>query len=307
TTYPSVQLPANGGRDLFRDAAPVLQRADVACGNLEGAMADGGASTKRGGANSYSFRMPTSYAPLLTEAGFDFLSLANNHANDFGPAGIASTERCLQEQGIGFAGIKGHPETSVKEIGGVRYGFCAFGHNRYTLRTQETAEVQRIVRGLRSQCDILIVSFHGGAEGARFKHLPNGTETFLGEDRGDLRRFARTCIDAGADLVYGHGPHVVRAIDLYKGKFIAYSLGNFCTPYGISVNGVNAYSPIIEVKIDGRGNFLEGQIHSLVQARGIGPRTDAANGPAREIKALTEADVPQAALSIGADGRIVRK
>ena len=307
TTYPSVQLPANGGADLFRDAAPILRAADVACGNLEGAMTDGGTSTKRGGANSYSFRMPTSFAPLLTEAGFDFLSLANNHANDFGDAGIASTERCLREQGIGYAGIKGHPEVAVKEINGVSYGFCAFGHNRYTLRTQETAEVQRIVRSLASRCDIVIVSFHGGAEGSKYKHLPNGTETFLGENRGDLRHFARVCIDAGADLVFGHGPHVVRAVDMYKGRFIAYSLGNFCTPYGMSLNGVNAYAPIIEVKMDGSGNFLEGRIHSLVQTRGVGPRKDSTHAPAREIKVLTEADVPSAALRIHADGRIEKK
>lgn len=306
TTYPSVQLPANGGADLFRDVTPVLAGADVACGNLEGAMTDSGTSTKRGGANSYSFRMPTHYAPLLAAAGFDFLSMANNHANDFGASGIASTERCLQEQGIGFAGIKGHQETSVKEINGVRYGFCAFGHNRYTLRTQNTAEVQRIVKSLADSCDIVIVSFHGGAEGAQYKHLPRGRETFLGEDRGDLRHFARVCIDAGADLVFGHGPHVTRALDLYKGRFIAYSLGNFCTPYGMSLGGVNAYAPVIEVKINGSGEFVEGQIHSFVQQRGIGPRADAGCAPVHEIKMLTKSDVPEAALIIGDDGTIER-
>ena len=307
TTYPSVQLPANDGADLFRDVTPVLAGADVACGNLEGAMADSGNTTKRVGANSYSFRMPTSFAPLLTAAGFDFLSMANNHANDFGASGIASTERCLREQGIGFAGIKRHAEVAVKEIGGVRYGFCAFGHNKYTLRTQATAEVERIVKGLSDSCDIVIVSFHGGAEGAKYKHLPRGRETFLGEDRGDLRHFARVCIDAGADVVYGHGPHVTRALDLYKGRFIAYSLGNFCTPYGMSLGGVNAYAPVIEVKIDGKGEFLEGRIHSFVQQRGVGPRTDQGCAPAREIKMLTESDVPEAALVIGNDGRIERK
>ena len=307
TTYPTVQLPANGGADIFSDVTPVLSAADVACGNLEGAMADGGNSTKRGGANSYSFRMPTSFTPLLTSAGFDFLSMANNHANDFGAQGIASTERCLREQNIGFAGIKGHQEYAIKEINGVRYGFCAFGHNQYTLRTQDIATVQRIVKTLADSCDIVIVSFHGGAEGPRYKHLPRGKETFLGEDRGDLRAFARVCIDAGADLVYGHGPHVTRAVDIYKGRFIAYSLGNFCTPYGMSLGGVNAYAPVIEVKLDERGNFLEGKIHSFVQQRGVGPRKDESNAPAREIKMLTEADVPDAALKIGDDGSIELK
>ena len=307
TTYPSVQLPANDGKDIFRDAAPILKNADVACGNLEGAMTDGGTSTKRGGANSYSFRMPTRFAPLLTEAGFDFLGLANNHANDFGADGIASTERCLTEQGIGFAGIKGHTPSVVREIGGVRYGFCAFGHNRYTLRTQETEQVRQIVGDLAKRADIVIVCFHGGAEGAKFSHLPQGRETFLGEDRGSLREFARVCIDAGADVVYGHGPHVTRAVDMYKGRFIAYSLGNFCTPYGISVGGVNGYAPIVEVKIDREGRFLGGQIHSLVQQRGVGPRMDASCTPAREMKRLSESDCPQSGLSISNEGTITLK
>lgn len=304
TTYPSVQLPANEGRDLFRDCGDLLRSADVACGNLEGAMTDGGTSTKRGGANSYSFRMPTSFAPRLQEAGFDFLGLANNHANDFGPDGIRSTERCLTEQGIGFAGIKGHEESVVKEIGGVKYGFCAFGHNRYTLRTQETAEVRRIVSDLRKRCDILIVCFHGGGEGGKFRHLPQGRETFLGEDRGSLREFARVCIDSGADLVYGHGPHVTRAVETYKDRFIAYSLGNFCTPYGISVGGINGYAPVIEVKMSRDGRFLGGKIHSFVQQRGAGPRADASCAPAREIKQLTEADIQNRTFTIDEEGTI---
>lgn len=304
TTYPRVQLPPDEGRELFRDCGDLLRRADVACGNLEGAMTDGGKSTKRGGTHSYSFRMPTCFAPRLSEAGFDFLGLANNHANDFGPDGIRSTERCLTEQGIGFAGIKGHEESVVKEIGGIKYGFCAFGHNRYTLRHQETGEVRRIISDLRERCDILIVSFHGGGEGGGFCHLPDGRETFLGEDRGSLREFARISIDSGADLVYGHGPHVVRAVEVYKERFIAYSLGNFCTPYGISVSGINGYAPAIEVKLGRDGRFLGGKIHSFVQQHGEGPHWDETCAPAREIKSLTEADIQGRSFFIDNDGTI---
>ena len=92
TTFPSVMLPANDGRDLFRDAKDILTRTDLTVGNLEGAICDGGRSTKGNGPNSYSFRTPTSYGHLLKEAGFDFMSMANNHANDFGEEGILSTE-----------------------------------------------------------------------------------------------------------------------------------------------------------------------------------------------------------------------
>ena len=113
TTFPKVQLPANEGRDLFSDTREITRRADIAVGNLEGAVCDGGRSTKGNGPNSYAFRMPTSYAPLLKDAGYDYLSLANNHARDFGDEGIASSERVLTEQGIAFSGIKGHKEWAV--------------------------------------------------------------------------------------------------------------------------------------------------------------------------------------------------
>ena len=82
TTYPSRMLPENDGKDLFKDAKDILKNADLTVGNLEGTLCDGGQSTKGSGPNSYSFRTPTSFAPRLKEVGFDYMSMANNHAND---------------------------------------------------------------------------------------------------------------------------------------------------------------------------------------------------------------------------------
>lgn len=304
TTFPKIQLPANDGRDLFSDTKEITRRADIAVGNLEGAVCEGGRSTKGTGPYSYAFRMPTSYAPLLKDAGYDYLSLANNHARDFGDEGIASSERVLTEQGIAFSGIKGHQESAVVELNGVRYGLCAFGHNSYTLRHSDLDKVKSILDDLRSKADIVIVSFHGGAEGKTKNHLPYGPETFLGENRGDLRNFAHFCIDNGADIVYGHGPHVVRAMEVYKDRFIAYSLGNFCTPYGISLTGISGYSPVVEIKIGGDGRFKSGQIYSFIQTKGVGPRKDPTNAVAQEIKRLTESDIQGSPIRISNDGGI---
>ncbi len=304
TTYPSRMLPANDGADLFRDAKTVLVRADLAVGNLEGTLCDGGKSTKGSGPNSYSFRTPTSYAHLLREAGFDYLSQANNHANDFGQEGIASTERCLSEQGILFSGIAGRTETAVIERKGKKIGLCAFGHNSYTLKHTDLNVVGRIVDQLVRDCDIVIVSFHGGAEGRDKSHLPQGGETFLGENRGSLRQLAHFCIDHGADIVYGHGPHVVRGTEVYKGRFIVYSLGNFCTPYNVSLTGISGYAPLIEVKTDLQGRFLSGQIHPMTQQRGIGPRHDTTGAVVRQIRQLSESDLPQSQAVIDETGRI---
>lgn len=304
TTYPSIMLPANNGRDLFRDAKDILAGADLTVGNLEGAICDGGRSTKGTGPNSYAFRTPTSYGHLLKEAGFDFLSMANNHANDFGLEGIESTESVLDEQGILYSGIAGRVESAVIERKGLKIGLCAFGHNSYTLKHTDLNTVGRIVDDLVSRCDLVIVSFHGGAEGRTKNHLPNGPETFLGENRGSLRQLAHFCIDHGADVVYGHGPHVVRAMEVYKDRFIAYSLGNFCTPYNVSLTGISGYAPVVEININADGSFIDGKIHSFLQTRGIGPRKDAADNVAHEIRSLSNADIPQNQAVIDTQGNI---
>ena len=304
TTYPSMMLPANNGADLFRDAKGILAGADLTVGNLEGTLCDGGKSTKGSGPNSYSFRTPTSYGHLLKEAGFDYMSMANNHANDFGQEGIVSTEKVLKEQGILFSGIAGRVESAVIERKGLKIGLCAFGHNTYTLKHTDLATVGRIVDDLVGRCDLVIVSFHGGAEGRTQSHLPLGGETFLGENRGSLRQLAHFCVDHGADIVYGHGPHVVRGVEVYKGRFIAYSLGNFCTPYNVSLTGISGYAPVVEISIDKEGNFLNGRIHPFLQTRGIGPRSDKNKSVITEMKRLSEADLPQSQASIDSDGHI---
>ena len=304
TTYPNTQLPANDGRDLFKDTKGITQRADLAVGNLEGTLCDDGKSRKGSGPNSYSFRTPTKYSVNLTDAGYDFLSVANNHSLDFGDHGLDVTEKTLDAEGIAYCGVQGRKEYAIVERNGVRYGICAFGHNSYTLKHTELNTVKRIIEKLRPQCDILVVSFHGGAEGADRRRLPQGQESFLGENRGNLRQFTHYAIDLGADVVYGHGPHVTRCVEIYKNKFIAYSLGNFCTPYGMSLTGIKAYAPVIEIKIDNKGNFICGKIHSFIQQKGVGPRLDASNSVAKEMKSLTEQDIKDATFTIDGEGNI---
>lgn len=308
TTYPKDRLPEKDGALLFRDVKAILSRADAAAGNMEGALADTGRTTKEEGLYNYAFRVPTRYGRWLKEAGLDFLSMANNHTFDFGTAGIASTEATLTNYGIAFSGIADRAENAVVVRNGIRFGFCAFGHNPYTFRHEDLETARRIISNLRKKADIVIVSFHGGAEGTKHKHLPYGEEIFLEEKRGDLRQFAHFCIDNGADVVYGHGPHVVRAIELYNGHFIAYSLGNFCTPYGINISGISGYAPILELHVNtADGTFLDGRIHSFIQQYGRGPRIDRNNLAAKEIRSLTAADFPQPTLNISEKGIITRR
>lgn len=304
STYPQPTLPPNEGRMLFRDVKHILHKADISVGNLEGTLCDSAENKKEVSQFNYSFRTPVNFAPRLKEAGFDFLSMANNHAYDFGIEGVKSTERALRDIGIKYAGIKGRTECAIIERNGIRYGLCAFGHNSYTLKHKELWTVKGILDSLKANSDIVIVSFHGGAEGKQYSNLPYGKEEFLNEDRGSLRDFAHYCIENGADIVYGHGPHVVRCVEVYNGKFIAYSLGNFCTPYGISISGISGYAPVIVAKVNRKGDFLEGKIHPFIQRRGLGPRKDTTNSVVSQIQRLTMSDIKDSKIRISADGTI---
>ncbi len=314
TNYPETPkgayLPANNGADLFKDVRRILRGVNIAAGNLEGTLLDAGGTPKRcsNPAVCYAFRMPQKYVNNLVDAGFDFVSIANNHINDFGPTGVSSTERTLTGAGIKYAGLKGRCETATIERDGRKIGFVAFGHNRGTMSINEFAEMQRVVSRLKKNHDLVVVSFHGGAEGKGHSHVPHKTETAFGENRGDVEKFAHAAIDAGADVVYGHGPHVTRAAELYNGHLILYSLGNFCTPYRVSVGGISGYAPVVVATIDSDGKFVSGQIHSFIQQKGIGPRLDPTDAVAKNIRNLSQSDFPSSQLDIASDGTMtVRK
>ncbi|MCB1843069.1 MAG: CapA family protein, partial [Halioglobus sp.] len=127
---------------------------------------------------------------------------------------------------------------------------------------------------------------------------------YYGEPRGDVVRFARLAIDAGADLVFGHGPHVVRAMELYKDRLIAYSLGNFATYYGISVSDLKGVAPILMAELDYQGRFIEGRIHSTLQVRPAGPQPDPAQKAMRLMRDLSQSDVKDQRLVFSSDGSL---
>jgi poly-gamma-glutamate capsule biosynthesis protein CapA/YwtB (metallophosphatase superfamily) len=290
----------------------ILQDATLTIGNLEGVLLDLGGTPKRCSNPKlcYAFRMPERYVNHLVDAGFDLLSVANNHSGDFGPTGRETSQEVLKKAGLGFAGFEGMSEKYYLEKDGIRYGFTAFSVNNGTLRVTDAAKAKQVISDLRDSSDIVIVSMHIGAEGKKFNRITRKTEHFVGENRGNPYAFARLAIDAGADIVFGHGPHVARAIDLYKGKFIAYSLGNFATSTSVNITGVSGYAPIIKIKTNKNGDFLEGQIYSAIQQGPDGarrPLLDTTGACISEIKKLTEKDIPEAKIVIEKDGKIVLK
>lgn len=310
TNYPSPNyLPANGGKDLLTDVEDILINADVTFGNLEGTIIEEGTMSKRCNDPSkcYAFRSPESYADHFSNAGFDLLSLANNHSGDFGPAGRRRTKELLDERNILYAGLAGTDETAILEKDGIKYGFCAFAPNSGTCDIRNISRAKQIVSKLAETTDIVIVSFHGGAEGVKNQHVPKRTETFYGENRGDVHAFSHAVIDAGADIVFGHGPHVTRAAELYKDRFIIYSLGNFCTYGRFSLSGAAGIAPIVALEIDEAGKFLGGQITPIYQAKTHGPKIDSQKRAITKLIELTNADFPDTPLQIDADGKMTKK
>jgi hypothetical protein len=307
SNYPSdSKLPPNDGKDLLRNVKDILRDANVTFGNLEGCFLDKGGSPKPCRSGCYFFRMPDRYVNHLLDAGFDVMNIANNHMGDFGDAGRSNTVKVLKNSGLAYAGLKDICETATFEKDGVKYGFCGFAPNSGTVKITELAYAKSLVAALDKTCDIVIVSFHGGAEGKNHNRVPQKEEAFYGENRGNVYEFAHAVIDAGADIVFGHGPHVVRAAELYKDRFIIYSMGNFCTSGDFSISGISGYAPIVKVFTDKKGVFVRGQIFSALQTDKTGPVLDEHHSAAKEIKRLTELDFPQTPLTISNEGMIER-
>lgn len=308
TAYPQGFLPPADGRYLLAPVEPVLRNADVTFGNHEGTLFDGEGTPKKcvDSTKCYAFKSPERYAQYLKQAGFDLMSVANNHSGDFGPEARARTMQVLAAAGIASSGTVEKPFV-VLEKEGVRYGLACFAPNYGTQSLHGYKAARRIVSYLDSLCDVVIVSFHGGAEGLRHQHVPRRKERFVGEDRGDVYRFARTVIDAGADVVFGHGPHVPRAVDLYKNRFVAYSLGNFATYGRFNLKGEAGLAPIVKVFVDKSGRFLKAQIVAAKQTGEGGPVPDESGAVIQKIKQLTAEDFPEGRLRITKEGLVVRK
>jgi Bacterial capsule synthesis protein PGA_cap len=286
----------------------VLRSGDVTFGNLEGALFDEGGESKRcrNMDACYAFRSPEWYADLLADMGFNLMSLANNHSGDFLEAGREATMSALQKAGIGYAGLArpGPVTTTLALADGTRVGLAAFSPNKGTVSIHDLAGLRGIVADLDRTHDVVIVSFHGGAEGAENTHVTREPEEFYGERRGNVYEFAHAAIDAGADVVLGNGPHVPRAVEIYRDRFIAYSLGNFWTWKRFNLRGPNGLAPVLDLQVDREGRALAARVLSARQS-GLGsPRLDPARQAMELMGKLSAEDFPESGLRFSPDGVI---
>jgi hypothetical protein len=297
-------LPPDGGRSFFSEVQADLA-GDVVLGNLEGTLSTGGGSKcGPGSTNCYAFQTPPSYARWLVQAGFTVMNLANNHAYDFGALGLRQTIDALTGAGLEHTGRPG--QVTIQTVGQVRVALVGFASYPWAASLTDIPGAVRLVRRAGRLADVVVVTMHGGAEGGDRQHVSRGTELFLGENRGNVVRFSHAVVDAGADLVVGHGPHVLRGMEWYKRRLIAYSLGNFAGYKVFSLGGPLSTSGILRVTLRGDGTFETGR---LVPTHLVGeglPALDPAETAHGMVRTLSRNDFGRRAVKISADGVLSR-
>lgn len=308
---PKTIIPPNKGQIFIDSCAYLLDSADITFANLEGVFVENNIKPRKCSAASreagrcYEFGMPSYLGHVLPDMNFDVVSQDNNHASDYGYEGSKFTKQLLDSLKVKCISKKSYV---TFEIEGKKIAFAAFGHSSTSNQVFNIANAISVIRELDKEYDLVFVSFHGGAEGTSARHVYNKTETFYGENRGNLIKFSHAVIDAGADLVIGHGPHVLRGIELYNNKLICYSLGNFLTYGNVNISGVKGHGAIMDLNLDlTSGNFVSGKIIPTIQiSRGV-PVYDNDNGAIKDIIELTNSDFAESKISISKDGQITKK
>jgi hypothetical protein len=281
--------PPDRGWPQLAPVAGILRRADLAAVNYEGTFGSGGPSKcAGGGANCFAFQAPSANARTLHRAGVDVVNQANNHAHDFGAYGQAATRAALAAAHVRPTGAPGQIQTLRRH--GVRVAFVGFSTYPWTAPMNSDAAVRALVKAAARRAPIVVAFLHAGAEGASRDHVPFGHEHAYGEDRGDSRHFARVAIDAGADVVLGSGPHVVRGLQLYRGRLIAYSLGNLTGWHNFGTSGNSALSALLHVDLDRDGALRQGSLTSLVLDHTGVPSLDPQRRAERLMRGLSASD-----------------
>jgi capsule synthesis protein PGA_cap len=249
----------------------------------------------------YAFEAPPATARTLAWAGFDVMSLANNHSHDYDEIGQRQTLAALRAAGVRHTGLRG--EIAYVRRRGIRIAIIGLAPYPWSTPLTDTAAATALVRRANRHADIVVVAIHAGAEGANALHVPFGEEVAFGERRGNTRAIAHALVDTGADLVVGSGPHVIRGVERYKGALIAYSAGDFAGYHTFSLAGPLAISALVTVRIGAHGHILGGRWASLRLAPPGAPAPDPKHTSAKLAAWLSKLDFKHP--GVRADGRLI--
>jgi hypothetical protein len=296
-------LPPGGIADALAPVRSYL-RSDLTIGNLETTFSVGGAPkcASIGASDCFAYQAPPSWAAQLKASGFDVMNEANNHAQDFGAAGQLESLAALRAAGLKYDGLPG--QTLRLTVKGIRVAIIGFAAYPFANSLLNIPAAQQLVRAAKRTASLVIVIIHAGAEGPTEDHVPYGTEYDYGEDRGDSRAFAHAVIDAGASIVVGSGPHVIRGIQRYRGRMIAYSLGNFASWHTLALGGILSESAILRVTLSPTGKVLAGRwVPITFVSEGL-PRYDPSGASAKLVEQLSIEDFGAARYRIAPNGVI---
>lgn len=298
------RLPAAGGQGFFDSVTGAL-KADLVMGNLEEPLTvDTG--TGKCGPNStrcFQFRAPPEYAAHLRDAGFRVLNQANNHGYDYGPKGYQNTQKALKKYDLEHTGAP--DEITVVDVKGVKVAIAGFSSYVWSNSLVDIAKAKTVVAKAATMADLVVVQVHMGGEGADKTRVKPGTELFLGENRGDPVKFSHAMIDAGADLIVGHGPHVLRGMEFYKGRLIAYSLGNFAGGgNSLSNAGRLGWGGVLKVSLKPDGSWGGGSFTSTYMNSTGKPTMDPDDRGLGLVTELSRTDFPKAGARLDGQGRI---
>lgn len=298
------RLPPNDGKGFF-DSVKSALAADLVMGNLEEPLTEDTGAGKCGANSSscYQFRAPPRYAAHLRDGGFHLLNQANNHGYDYGQAGYRNTQKALEEHGLKHTGAP--DQITVVDVKGVKVAVAGFSSYPWSNSLVDIPAAQKVVERAATMADLVVVQVHMGAEGSDKTRVRPGTEMFLGENRGDPVRFSHAMIDAGADLIVGHGPHVLRGLEFYKGRLIAYSLGNFAGG-GNTLNrsGPLGLGAVLKVSLTAEGEWVDGELISTYMNSSGLPTIDPQKRSLELVQRLCKQDFPSTGARLDKNGRI---
>jgi hypothetical protein len=297
-------LPPNGGRHVFDSVAKYLASPGYMLGNLEGTLGRGGSSKCGGGSggNCFAFQAPASFAQLFKRVGFDLMNLANNHSRDYGTIGLNQTLKALRRARLPHTGLPG--EITVRNVDGTKVAFLGFAPYPWASDLTNIPRARRLVAKAGRMADLVIVMIHAGAEGTGATHTPHGAEHAFGENRGRTRAFAHAVVTTGADAVLGSGPHVLRGIECYRHRLIAYSLGNFAGYRTLSTGGVLSLSGVLRLQLDHGGKLVQGTLLPVrLQPPGV-PKRDKRRASIALVRRLSRQDFGKRSCRITKSGKV---
>lgn len=220
----------------------------------------------------YTFMTPPSMLSLFKDMQTNshiVFNMANNHSMDYGIKVQEKTYDLIIKENFGAIGTRKNPIIKYN-IRNHKIALLGASPHSNTFSIFDQTLLSKI-SFLKKQGYIIIVSLHMGAEGNDKYKVIDEDEIFLGQNRGNIYKLSRSLIDNGADLIVGHGPHVLRGIEMYKNKIVAYSLGNFLTYGKFALHDKLAYGGLLSITLNSDGNFVKGKFIGVEQLKNTNP------------------------------------